>query len=215
MAANPQNADVTGAFYAVIRARRAVGFYVGLTDSPRVTSVRVVAIRLRGITTGRARGNRRMRASTGGAHVVRTLVAVVGTWGSIGGIGVRADALPVTDVVGALVAVVQADRARRLVVRLAEPAPVASIRVVAVRRAGIAARRTGGCRRIRAQIVHAPIVRAFLPVRWAVGVNRTIPQTVVAGDGFVDPVEGNQPRKTLRTGRVRRRRHLIGHRRRE
>ena len=128
--------DVIRAIVSFVRARGSRDLIVKETRSGSITGVRVGAIIVGGITTRGTRGQVRMAAPTGA----------------------------VTDIVGAVVPVVGAGGSRRLVVREADTGPVASIRVRAVRSAGVASGRTRRQTRLDAHPGRADVVRTIICV---------------------------------------------------
>src|SRR6185503_11162563 len=111
------------------------GLVVRLTDPAAVTGIGAVAVRVGAAAAGRPRGEVGMRAHPGSADIARAVVAVA-----------------------------RAPRVVGLVVRLADPAAVTGIWVVAVRVGAAAARRLRGEVGMRAHPGSADIARAVVAV---------------------------------------------------
>ena len=163
MRADPRATDVVGAIVSVVGAGRPVGFVIVQTGTCPVAGVRVGAVIVRGITAGRTRCQIRMGTDAARAHIVGTLISVVGARRPVGEVGMRAFPRG-TNIVGTFVAVIRAGRPVGLVVAEADPRAIARIWGGTVIRGRIAAGRTRGQVRVSADPCRAHIVRAVICV---------------------------------------------------
>ena len=104
MRADPRATEVVGAIVAVVGARCSVGLVIVQASARAVAGIRIRAVIVGGITAGRTGRAVRMRADAGATYVVGAIVAVVRARGAVRLVIVQADAGPVTGIrVGAFI----------------------------------------------------------------------------------------------------------------
>ena len=98
MRTNTRSAHITSAIAAVIGANGTVGFMIPQAGPGPVTGIRVGTVIVRGVTTGRTGREIRMRAHSGGTHIIGAVVTVIGAGGAIRLVIVQTGARPVTGI---------------------------------------------------------------------------------------------------------------------
>ena len=88
--------DVVGALATIIRTARSIRFMIVQAGPSTIARIRVRAIIVGGVTTGRASRQVRMGAEAGATDVIGAIVSIIGTGRSVGFVIVQARARPIT-----------------------------------------------------------------------------------------------------------------------
>ena len=121
MRAGASTANVIRALVTVIRARGSRQLVVRQTCAGAVASIRVGAVIVGQVATGRACGQVRMGAYPRTANIVGAIISVVGAPRAVDEVRMRATAETIADIVRTLVTVVAAGGARQYVIRQTRP----------------------------------------------------------------------------------------------